>query len=110
MRINQFIDTMALTGFCLGGLGSSMYLLRGGSYFFNAADWAIIVFYPGFLAGFQAYGWGVPEDYAKLIGIIAVGMTYGFVAIVMRFAWLGVHSLKPGHTIASGGSIGGRSS
>jgi hypothetical protein len=83
-----------LTGFCLGGLGSSTYLLCGGSYFFNVPDWAVIVFCPGFLAGYQAYGLGIPEDYAKIIGVLAVGLTYSALAVVISFALLGVDSLR----------------
>jgi hypothetical protein len=44
-----------LAGFGLGVIAASAYLLLDGEYLWNVPRWANVVFYPGFLAGFQAY-------------------------------------------------------
>lgn len=83
---------VALTGFALGALSGATYLLCDGRYFFGVPRWAEIVFFPGFAAGFQAYGWGLGEPAAKIAGVLAVGMSYAVVGVILAFAWLAVGS------------------
>ena len=82
----------ALTGFSLGVLGATTYLLCDGDYFLNVPRWATFVFYPGFVAGFHAYGWGLRELAAQLVGVAAVGLTYAVIAVVLDFAWLALRA------------------
>lgn len=49
--------------------------------------WAHIVFYPGFFAGSQAYQWGTGVLASKVVGVLAVGLVYALLALLMRFAW-----------------------
>jgi len=86
---------LALTGFTLGALSGTTYLLCDGEYLFNVPRWAAAVFYPGFVAGFQAYGWGLGEPAAKIVGVAAVGLMYALIAAALDFAWLAVRSPKP---------------
>jgi len=82
----------ALAGFILGALSGTTYLLCDGDYFFSVPRWAAVVFYPGFVAGFQAYGWGLGEPAAKIVGIAAVGLMYALIAAVLDFTWLALRS------------------
>jgi len=77
-----------LAGFGAGVASATAYLLLGGEYFWSIPRWADIVFYPGFLAGSQAYRWGLSEPTSKVVGVLAVGLTYAALAVMARFAWL----------------------
>jgi hypothetical protein len=76
-----------LAGFGLGVIAASAYLLLDGEYLWNVPRWANVVFYPGFLAGFQAYQWGVSVPASKVVGVLAVGLAYAVLTALARFAW-----------------------
>jgi hypothetical protein len=76
-----------LVGFGVGVICATSYLLLGGEYFWNIPRWADIVFYPGFLAGRQAYHWGLSVPVSKVVGVLAVGFAYALLAVLLRFAW-----------------------
>jgi hypothetical protein len=78
----------ALAGFGLGVVSATAYLLLDGEYFMFIPRWAAIVFYPGFLVGNAAYKWGLSQEASKVVGVLAVGLTYAVVAVLVRFAWL----------------------
>jgi len=84
----------ALAGFSLGVLGGAAYLLFDGEYLFKVPRWANVVFYPGFVTGFQAYDWGLRETAAKIVGVASVGLTYALIAAIVRFVWLAVRPAK----------------
>lgn len=77
----------AITGFLLGALASTLYLLAGGEegYGFDAVPrWAFIVFFPGFLAGNAFYEYVTSDlTLAKVIGVIAVGISYAVFAVLI---------------------------
>jgi hypothetical protein len=78
----------ALAGFGLGVVAASAYLLLGGEYVWNVPRWAYVLFYPGFLAGNAAYGRGWSQDTSKVVGVLAVGLTYATLAVMARLSWL----------------------
>jgi hypothetical protein len=81
----------ALMGFGAGVLGGAGYLLLGGEYIFNIPRWASIAFYPGFLAGNQAYELlHLGMEACAIIGVLAVGLAYGLAVALARWIWLAV--------------------
>jgi hypothetical protein len=76
----------AAVGFGAGLSAAMMYLLLGGEYFWNAPAAASLFFSPGFAAGYQAYEWGLPEGASKIVGVLAVGLAYGALALLVRIA------------------------
>ena len=77
----------ALTGCGVGVSSATAYLLLGGEYFWGIPPWASVVFFPGFLTGFQVNEWGLNKDASKVVGVLAVGLAYAALAILARFAW-----------------------
>jgi hypothetical protein len=65
-----------LYGFWPGAASSTAYLLLGGSDFWNVPIWAKIVFFPGFVGGYQCYRWGLSENAARFVGVIIIGLSY----------------------------------
>jgi len=84
----------ATIGFGVGIVTASSYLILGGDYVFFIPRWAEIAFYPGFVAGYQAYGWGLSEDLCKIVGVLAVGFAYAAIALFVRWAWRAVRRRK----------------
>ena len=77
-----------LAGFGLGGGAAWAYLLLGGEYAWNIPRWALIVFYPGFLAGFKVNEWGGSKNFSIIVGIVTVGLAYALIALLVRVVWL----------------------
>ena len=73
----------ALAGFAVGVFSAAAYLLLGGEYLLEVPRWARIVFYPGFVAGDQAYQWVQQETIAKVVGVLTVGLTYALIGAVL---------------------------
>jgi len=82
---------VALCGFVVGVTSGSAYLLLGGEYIASIPRWAEIIFYPGFFAGFRTFYMFHSEGPAKVIGVLAVGLTYALISV---FACLGWRLLK----------------
>jgi len=80
----------ALAGFGGSVAAASAYLLLGGEYFVFIPRWAFIGFYPGLLAGFKAYDWGLGEAASKVVGVLAVGLAYAVMVVFVRLAWFTV--------------------
>jgi len=76
-----------LTAFGVGIVAGSAYLLLGGDYFMDIPGWASIVFLPGFVAGYTVNGWGWSLQSCKVVGVLALGLTYAALAALARFAW-----------------------
>jgi len=76
-----------VVGFGVGVVSATAYLLLGGKYFLFIPRWASIVFYPGFFVGNAVYDWGLSEEAAKVVGVIAVGLAYGLLAGLARLVW-----------------------
>jgi hypothetical protein len=76
-----------LAGFGVGVVSATAYLLLGGKYFLFIPRWACIVFYPGFTVGNAVYDWGLSQEAAKVVGVIAVGLAYGLLAWLARLVW-----------------------
>jgi hypothetical protein len=72
-----------LFGVCVGCTASLVYMICGGDTFIFVPTWALIVFYPGFIAGNLAYKY-VGFEGAYVVGILAVGISYGLIALVIR--------------------------
>jgi hypothetical protein len=89
-RTRRGIFRWALAGFGLGVVAASAYLLLGGEYLVFIPRWAEIVFYPGFLAGFQVYEWGLSQEASKVVGVLALGLAYAVAVVVVRLAWFAV--------------------
>ena len=77
----------AIGGFAVGTLAPTLYLLLGGEYFLFIPRWAYIVFFPGFFAGNAVYKWRLSEEACKVAGVLAVGLAYALLALLVRFAW-----------------------
>lgn len=77
----------ALTGLGVGVVSATAYLLLGGKYFVFIPRWANVVFYPGFLVGNAAYKWGLSREVSKVVGVLAMGLAYALLALLVRFAW-----------------------
>ena len=89
-RPRRGIFRWALAGFGLGVVAASAYLLLGGEYFVFTPRWAFMGFYPGFLAGFKAYDWGLSEQSSKVVGVLALGLAYAVVIVFVRLAWFAI--------------------
>ena len=76
-----------LAGFGVGVVSATAYLLLDGQYLWGVPRWADIVFYPGFLAGFQVYKWGLSVAAAKAVGVLTVGLAYALILLLLRFVW-----------------------
>jgi len=76
-----------LAGFGFGVVSAATYLLLGGDYLVFVPRWALIVFYPGFLAGLKANDWGLGEASCKVVGVLAVGLAYAALAALPRLLW-----------------------
>jgi hypothetical protein len=87
MKRNLTTIRVAALGFAIGSLAGSAYLLLGGEYLFTVPRWAEITFYPGFLAGFKAYDLVHSQSLAQVIGVTAVGASYGLIGIVCQKLW-----------------------
>ena len=79
-----------LAGFGVGVVSATAYLLLGGEYFLFIPRWAFIVFYPGFFVGDASYKWGLGQEAAKVVGVLAVGLAYAALATLTRFLWFGL--------------------
>jgi hypothetical protein len=78
------------SGFVGGGLAAMTYLLLGGSYFGTVPKWASIIFYPGFLAGFNFYEHVTHSILsAQVVGCVAVGLSYGILTLAYCSALVG---------------------
>lgn len=77
----------ALAGFGFGAVSATAYLLLGGEYFLFIPRWAEVVFSPGFLAGNTAYKWGLSQEACKVVGVLAVGLAYALIPLLLRFVW-----------------------
>ncbi len=77
----------ALAGFGVGVVSATTYLLLGGEYFVFVPRWATIVFYPGFLVGFNAYVLGLREQPSQVVGVLSVGLAYATLAVLARCGW-----------------------
>ena len=77
----------ALVGFGLGVVAGSAYLLLGGEYIFDVPRWAVISFYPGFVAGFKVYDLVHLEWLAKVVGVITVGASYAILSLLVSWVW-----------------------
>jgi hypothetical protein len=89
----------ALTGFGVGVVSASAYLLLDGEYFLFIPRSAYIVFYPGFFLGNAAYKWGLSQDASKVVGVLTVGVAYAALAILARFAWLALKHRRQSATM-----------
>jgi hypothetical protein len=76
-----------LAGFGVGVVSATTYLLLGGEYFVFVPRWATIVFYPGFLVGFNAYVLGLREQPSQVVGVLSVGLAYATLAVLARCGW-----------------------
>jgi hypothetical protein len=76
-----------LVGFGIGVFSASAYLLLGGEYLMGIPRGATIVFYPGFLVGFQVNAWGLNVAVSKVVGVFAVGLAYAGLATLTRLLW-----------------------
>jgi hypothetical protein len=76
MNSGRRIWICALCGYCLGVAAASSYLLLGGEYFWSIPLWAHICFFPGFVAGVYAAELGLGVGASKVLGVLAVGVTY----------------------------------
>jgi len=86
----------ALAGVGLGVVSATAYLLLAGEYLFDIPRWAVVVFYPGFLAGFTVNGWGLSEPASKVVGVLAVALAYAALAALVRFGWFALkHRRQP---------------
>jgi hypothetical protein len=83
-----------LYGLCLGAASSTAYLLLGGSDFWNVPIWAKILFFPGFVGGYQCYQWGLSENAARLVGVIIVGLSYALCLMALYRAVLAIRSRR----------------
>ena len=86
-RPRRGVFPWALTGFGVGVVSATAYLLLGGKYFVFIPRWANVVFYPGFLVGNAAYKWGLGQEASKVVGVLAVGFAYAALSVLARFAW-----------------------
>lgn len=77
----------ARCGFVVGVAGGSAYLLLGGEYVAIVPRWAEIIFYPGFFAGFKTFYMFHSEGLAKVIGVLAVGLTYALISVFAHLGW-----------------------
>jgi hypothetical protein len=87
MKRHQGLLT-AVAGFSLGTTLASAYLVLGGAYFFSVPLWARIAFCPGFFVGQAVYDLGLSRNLAKTAGLIAVGLAYAALAVLVRFGWV----------------------
>ena len=94
-RPRREVFRWALTGFSVGVVSATAYLLLGGEYFLLIPRWAEIVFYPGFLAGNTAYKWGLSQEACKVVGVVAVGFAYATLAALARFLWSALKHRRP---------------
>jgi hypothetical protein len=85
-----------LYGLCLGAASSTAYLLLGGSDFWNVPIWAKILFFPGFVSGYQCYRWGLSENGARLVGVIIVGLSYALCLMALYGAVRAVRFRRKG--------------
>ena len=76
-----------MTGFGVGVISGTAYLLLDGEYFWSIPRSAYIAFYPGFLVGNAAYKWGLSQEASKVVGVLAVGLAYAAVAALTRRVW-----------------------
>ena len=81
------VSVWGLGCFSLGVSASAAYLLLGGDYFWNIPLYARVLFYPGFVAGYRAFNWGISESVSKMVGVMAVGVVYGLLAMILSFAF-----------------------
>ena len=90
-----------LAGFGLGGISASAYLFLGGEYFLGVPLWARTVFFPGFVAGYQAHEMGMTNTLSEVVGVLAVALAY---AALAASAWIVWHVLRGRrHTAAGAG-------
>jgi hypothetical protein len=76
-----------LAGVGLGVVAACAYLFLGGEYLFSIPRRDAIVFYPGFLAGFKVAEWGLSVTASKAVGVLAVGLAYALIPLLLRFVW-----------------------
>ena len=81
------VPVWGLGSFALGVSASAAYLLLGGDYFWNIPIYARVLFYPGFVAGYHAFNWGLSESMCKVAGVLAVGVVYGLVAMILSLGF-----------------------
>jgi hypothetical protein len=73
-------------GFGLGEVASATYLLCGGDYSWFAPRWASVLFFPGFVAGYQVYeGTKYSLSTAEVIGCLTVGVSYALLAAGLAY-------------------------
>ena len=73
-------------GFSVGVLAPTIYLLFGGSDFWDVPRWATVLFYPGFWTGYYVHENIVhSKEVARVAGCITVGVSYGGIALLS--AW-----------------------
>jgi len=75
-----------LTGWAIGAAvgitAPATYLLAGGSDLLPP-DWAVIAFYPGFVAGYQVFRLGYSELIGQTVGCITVSASYAIIAAIL---------------------------
>ena len=72
-----------LFGASIGLIGSLLYLVLGGDVFILVPLWAAVIFLPGFYVGDLLYN-HVGFTTAVIAGIVAVMLTYGILALIIR--------------------------
>jgi len=68
-------------GAAVGITAPVTYLLAGGSDLLPP-DWAVIAFYPGFVAGYQVFRLGYSERIGQLVACITVSISYAIIAFL----------------------------
>ncbi len=76
------LSTFVLGAF-IGCIAVVVYLACGGDTFLFVPGWAQVAFYPGFFVGYSTYRL-VGESAAVYVGALAVGLSYGVVALGIR--------------------------
>lgn len=69
-----------LVGGCIGLLAPVIYLTSGGNTFLSVPTWAIVVFYPGFYAGYTLYD-ALGYSGAVITGVVALVLSYGLISL-----------------------------
>jgi len=86
-RPRRGVVSCALIGFGIGAGSATAYLLLDGEYLWGIPDWASVVFFPVFLAGFKFNELGLSLEASKAVGVLVVGVAYAVLAALTRSAW-----------------------